>query len=142
MLSAHLAGRKRRSIVVGAAAGYVVTASNYSPTAGDDVTITAQLVDAANHSVPTAGRVVTWSKSDAGGSFSAATSNTDASGVATVTFTTSAVPSTTTTVTATDAGSLTGTSNTITTAGEPGTGSEFFGARFFGGAFFGRRYFG
>lgn len=111
MLAAHLANRRKRLIIVGAAAGYIVTASNYAPVDGEIITITAQLVDAANHSVHTAGRVVTWSKSDPGGSFGAATSNTDANGIATVTLT--VVGGVTLTVTGTDAGSLTGTSPSI-----------------------------
>ena len=116
MLAAHLANRRRKAIVVGVAAGYVVTASNYAPGSGDTIAITAQLVDAANHSVHTSGLTVTWSKSDAGGSFSAATSDTDANGVATVNLT---VPGgVTLTVTATDGGALTGTSPNIVVSAE------------------------
>ncbi|MGI8925255.1 MAG: hypothetical protein ACR2HN_01250, partial [Tepidiformaceae bacterium] len=75
----------------GAATKYLVTSSSYSPTAGGNVTITAQLADANNDPVATSGLVVTWTKSDAGGTFSATTSTTNVSGIATVTFTTSTV---------------------------------------------------
>lgn len=115
MAWAHYSRKPQRSIVVGPAAGYIVTASSYGPSPGAVVTITAQLVDANNHSVKTAGLVVTWSKSDPGGSFGAATSTTDANGIATVTFTTSATAETAATVTGTDGSSRTGTSATITT---------------------------
>lgn len=107
--------RPQRAIVVGPAAKYIVTASTYGPTPGAGVTITAQLADANNHAVKTAGRVVTWSKSDPGGSFGAPTSTTDTNGIATVTFTTSSTAETAATVTATDPGPFTGTSATITT---------------------------
>ncbi|MHA8071868.1 invasin domain 3-containing protein [Aquirufa ecclesiirivi] len=98
------------TVVAGAAAKYLVTSSNSSPTAGGTVTITAQLVDANNNPVTTSGNTVTWSKSDANGSFSSATSITDANGTATVTFTTHTVSGTSTTITATDNNTLTGTS--------------------------------
>ena len=141
MFFAWLSRRPGHKVVVGAAAKYVVTSSNYTPTAGSGVTITAQLTDANNHSVKTAGLVVTWSKSDPGGSFGSPTSTTDANGVATVTFTTSATPSTSTTVTATDTNAMTGTSGTITTQGTGGAApayfaQEFFAADYFDGAFF------
>jgi hypothetical protein len=94
---------------------YVVTSSTYAPVAGATVTISAQLADVRGKPVRTAGRVVTWTKLNAGGSFAAATSTTDAGGVATVAFTTRTVVGTVTTVTATDAASLTGTSGVIRT---------------------------
>lgn len=103
------------TFTAGAATKYLVTSSSSNPTAGSAVTITAQLSDANNNAVSTAGKVVTWSKTGAGGSFSAATSTTNASGVVTVTFTTSTTAGTVHTVTATDEGSLTGTSANITT---------------------------
>jgi len=103
----------------GNATKYLVTSSSYSPVARQDVTITAQLTDANNNPVNTSGLTVTWTKSDSNGSFATATSNTNSSGVATVTFTTHTVAGTATTVTGTDGSSLTGTSSTITT----GTGS-------------------
>ena len=94
---------------------YVVTSSTYAPVAGATVTISAQLADVRGKPVRTAGRVVTWKKLNTGGSFAAATSTTDAGGVATVAFTTRAVVGTVTTSTATDAASLTGTSGVIRT---------------------------
>lgn len=94
---------------------YIVSSSSSSPAAGTNVTITAQLADVNNNAVPTSGNIVTWSKSDANGSFATATSTTNGSGVATVVFTTHTVSGTATTVTGTDASSLTGTSGTITT---------------------------
>ncbi|RXK46375.1 beta strand repeat-containing protein, partial [Aquirufa rosea] len=103
------------TVVAGAASKYIVTSSSSSPTAGGTVTITAQLVDANNNPVSTSGKTITWSKSDANGSFSSATSTTDANGIATVTFTSHTVSGTTTTITATDNTSLTGTTSNITT---------------------------
>ena len=100
---------------VGIPTHYIVTSSSTTPAAGSNVTITAQLVDAHNNDVSTAGNVVTWTKSDVNGSFSAATSNTNASGIATITFTTHTASGTATTVTATDVALLTGTSASITT---------------------------
>src|SRR5207302_8345942 len=94
----------------GAAAKYLVTSTSTTPVAGSSVTISAQLADANNNSVATAGQTVTWA-STGGGSFGAATSTTNSSGVATVTFTTNS-SATTHTVTATTGG-LTGTSAAI-----------------------------
>lgn len=99
----------------GIATKYIVTSSSYSPVAGSDVTITAQLADAGNYGVSTAGLVVTWSKSDLNGTFASATSTTNGSGIATVVFTTHTISGTSTTITATDGGGLTGTSSSITT---------------------------
>lgn len=102
--------------VAGTATKYLVTVSNTSPTVGGSVTLSAQLSDANGNAVANSGRVVTWSTTAAvGQSFSSATSTTDASGIATVTFTASTVSATVRTVTATDASSYTGTSPTITT---------------------------
>ncbi|MHA8065031.1 hypothetical protein, partial [Aquirufa aurantiipilula] len=67
-------------------------------------------------------QTVTWTKSDANGSFATATSTTNASGVATVVFTTHTVAGTSTTVTGTTS-SITGTSSTITTVA--GTASKY-----------------
>lgn len=98
---------------------YVVTSSNNSPAAGTVVTITAQLADAGNNPIKTAGRVVTWSKTGTGGSFASPATTTDANGVATVSFTTHTLAGTVHTATATDANSLTGTSGNITTVAGP-----------------------
>ena len=100
----------------GTASKYLVTTSSSSPTAGSGVTITAQLADANGNAVPTAGQIVTWSESNGNGSFSSATSTTDATGIATVTLTTHTVAGTVATVTATTASSsYTGTTANITT---------------------------
>jgi hypothetical protein len=101
------------SFTAGAAAKYLVSSSDSSPAAGSSVTITAQLADANDNPVATENVTVNWS-STSGGSFGAATSLTDASGVATVTFTTSTTAGTVHAVTADD-GSFTGTSADITT---------------------------
>ncbi|MHA8062352.1 beta strand repeat-containing protein, partial [Aquirufa beregesia] len=100
--------------VVGAATKYIVTSSNYSPVAGATVIISAQLADANDNPVATSGQTVTWTKSNANGSFATATSTTNASGIATVVFTTHTVVATATTVTATTS-AISGTSGTITT---------------------------
>ncbi|MFA7418577.1 MAG: FlgD immunoglobulin-like domain containing protein [Melioribacteraceae bacterium] len=102
--------------VAGAATKYIVTSSNYSPVAGSAVSITAQLADVNNNPVLTSGVTVNWTKSDANGAFSSATSVINASGIATVTYTTHTIGGTATTVTAND-GTLSGTSSTITTTG-------------------------
>ena len=94
---------------------YIVTASSYSPVAGTTVTVSAQLADASDNPVHTSGVTVTWSKTGSGGSFSSATSATNASGIATVTLTTGTSAGATYTVTATDGSARTGTSQTITT---------------------------
>lgn len=93
---------------------FIVTSSDYNPVAGSSVTITAQLADAANNSVANPGITVNWTKNNANGSFSNASSITDATGKATITFTTHTVAGTVTTVTAND-GSRNGTSSNITT---------------------------
>ena len=96
----------------------MVTSSDNNPVAGTAVTISAQLADTGNNPVPIAGKVVTWSKTGAGGSFGTATSTTNASGVASVTFNTATTPGTIYAVTATDNSSpttFTGTSGNITT---------------------------
>lgn len=93
---------------------YIVSSSGGSLVAGSSVTITAQLADAGNNSISAAGKVVTWS-SAGGGSLASPTSITDASGIATVVFTTSATAGTVHTVTGTDADNVTGTSSDITT---------------------------
>ena len=99
----------------GTATKYLVSLSDYNPVAGTAVTISAQLADVYSNAVSTANKVVTWSKSDANGSFASGTSNTNSSGIATVSFTTHTVVGTTTSVTATDAESLSGTSSIVTT---------------------------
>lgn len=102
------------STVAGTPTKYLVTSSSYSTVAGNNVTITAQLLDVNNNSVPTSGLTVTWSKSNLFGGFSSSTSTTS-SGVATVTFTTHTAAGTSTTITATDGGLRAGTSGSILT---------------------------
>ena len=101
----------------GAANKYVVTSSSYSPTAGSPVTITAQVADVNGNPVALAGEDVTWSKSNANGSFASATSRTNSDGIATVVFTTHNVAGTATTVTAIVGAGVfvNGTTPTITT---------------------------
>jgi len=99
------------------ASKFLVTSSNYAPVPGSAVTITAQLADSLNNAVPAAGIVVTWSSTN-GGSFSSATSTTNASGIATVTFTVSTTTAVVHTVTATGGG-FTGTSPNITVTASP-----------------------
>jgi len=101
---------------VAPAAKYIVTSSSYAPVAGTAVAISAQLASASNSPVHGSGVEVTWSTTGAGGSFSSATSTTNAGGIARVMFTTSASVGTSYAVTALDGSSLTGTSPTITTA--------------------------
>jgi hypothetical protein len=102
--------------VAGPAARYVVTPSLSTPSAGATITVTAQIADANGNAVASSGRTVTWTKTGTGGSFSAATSTTNSSGIATVSFTTSTTVGATHTVTATDNGGLAGTSGDITTS--------------------------
>ena len=96
---------------------WIVTPSSTTPIPGAAITITAQLADASNVPAPLSGVVVTWSSTN-GGSFSSATSTTNASGVATVTFTVSTVAGTVHTVTATG-NSVTGTSANVTVTLNP-----------------------
>ncbi|HEY7824597.1 MAG TPA: hypothetical protein VIG24_17275, partial [Acidimicrobiia bacterium] len=106
------------AVTAGAATQYGVTLSSSTPTAGGNVTVTAQLQDANGNAVATAGKTVTWSTTATGGSFAPATSTTDASGIATVDYTVSQVAGVTGTITATDdttPTSLTGTSASFST---------------------------
>ncbi|WP_276364558.1 gliding motility-associated C-terminal domain-containing protein [Daejeonella sp. H1SJ63] len=107
------------NINTSAGSKYIVTSGNSSPIAGSAVTVSAQLADADNSPVGTAGLTVIWTKSDANGSFASATSQTNASGIATVVFTTHTAAQTSATVTATDNNSLSGTSASITTVAGP-----------------------
>ncbi len=100
--------------IAGNATTYLVTPSSTSPSAGSDVTVTAQLRDANSNNVSLPNQTVNWTKSDPGGSFTSLTSSTNAGGTATITLHTAATAGTATTVTATTGG-VTGTSVTITT---------------------------
>ncbi|HEX3224465.1 MAG TPA: invasin domain 3-containing protein [Gaiellaceae bacterium] len=98
---------------------YLVSSSDYAPAGSSGVTITAQLADQNDNPTGVAGKTITWSKTGPGGSFSSPTSVTNASGVATVTFTTGPSAPATYTVTATDdttPSNLTGTSAAISTS--------------------------
>jgi hypothetical protein len=104
------------TVTAGAENEYLVTSSSTSPAAGSAVTISAQLTDISGNAISTAGKTVTWSKSNANGSFATTTSTTNAAGIATVSFTVHTVSATSTTVTATSSTpTLTGTGSTITT---------------------------
>jgi adhesin/invasin len=109
--------------VVGAAARYVVTSSSYAPVAGTAVAVSAQLADQYGNLVATPGIRVTWSRTGTGGSFSATSTTTNASGIAAVTFTTSTVSGRTYRITATSTSpsTRTGTSPAITTVPGPAT---------------------
>ena len=95
------------TIFANAGTQYVITSSAASPVAGAAVTISAQFANIAGGAVATAGHVVTWHVTGVGGTFGAPTSTTNASGLATVTFTT-ATTAGLATVSGTDAGALTG----------------------------------
>ena len=116
------AGATSGAIVVDATGAdhYLVTSSSYSPAAGSDVTISAQLVDAFDNPVATSGVAADWTLDGIGGSLGVASSLTDGSGITTVAYTTSGVAGTARQVIATTA-SVTGHSPTITTVARPAT---------------------
>ncbi|MFA7288767.1 MAG: T9SS type A sorting domain-containing protein [Melioribacteraceae bacterium] len=96
---------------------YMVTSSDANPTVGSNISIDAQLTDLYGNLIatPTA-KTVTWSYlGGTKGTFSAATSNTDANGKASVTFTVDEKSGVTQNVKATDIALLTGTSPNIVT---------------------------
>ena len=104
--------------VAGAATQYLVTSSIYSPVAGTSVTVTARLADQFGNAVATSGIWVTFTKTGTGGAFVGANpAATNASGTATITFTTAGAVGTVHTVTATSTvpSARTGTSPAITT---------------------------
>ncbi|MCH6199884.1 T9SS type A sorting domain-containing protein [Aquiflexum sp. LQ15W] len=95
---------------------YIVTASTTNPRAGTAVAISAQLADVNGSAIPEAGRTVTWSELiGTSGTFSSATSVTNAQGIATVQFTTSSTIGISTKITVAGSGGLFGTSPEITT---------------------------
>ena len=105
------------STLVGLPASYIVTSAS-SPPAGLATTISAQLVDAHNNNVPTPGpgNTVTWTSNN-GGTFAApGTSNTNATGLATIAFTPSQTSGMSYQITANDTVSQ-GTCVTFTTIG-------------------------
>jgi alpha-tubulin suppressor-like RCC1 family protein len=93
---------------------YVVSTSVIDPPAGADIVIYARTADAYGNAAAVSGRVVTWTKTGSGGSFSSPTAITDENGTATVTFTTSNVAGTTYAIKATDGQGMNGTSHNIT----------------------------
>ena len=107
------------NVIVTAAAlpkKYVVTVSSSTPVVGSTVTINAQLANWAGTPVALQGVKVSWSKTlGAGGYLKALSSVTNASGKASVSFTTGTTPGVGYTVTATDTASRTGTSLLFTT---------------------------
>jgi hypothetical protein len=104
------------TIAEGTANKFTVTSSGATVVVGSAVTVSAQLADAGNRPVSFAGRIVTWSKTGQGGSFSSATSTTDAAGVATVTFTAGTVAPVAYTISATDNSFLSGSTSVSTIA--------------------------
>jgi hypothetical protein len=106
---------------------YVVTASNSNAAVGETITISAQLAGSTGQAVSIANRTVTWSSttSNLAGSFSAATSVTNAAGIATVSFTVSSDGGGTHTVKASDeSGAITGTTSPTGASGSPITGTS------------------
>ncbi|HSJ07876.1 MAG TPA: invasin domain 3-containing protein, partial [Longimicrobiales bacterium] len=103
------------AFATGAATQYLVTTNTASVVAGGPVTITAQLADANGNPVTLAGRTVAWSKTGDGGSFASPNTATNASGIATVTFTTGTTAGTVYTFTGTDNLGAAGTSGPVTT---------------------------
>ncbi len=110
------AANQNATVSVGTAASkYLVTLSPSTVTVGGSVTVSAQLADASNNPVATAGKTVTWGGAGAG-SFGSATSTTDSNGVATVTYTAGSAPATPT-LTATDTDTYTGSAGLTVNAG-------------------------
>jgi len=88
---------------------YIVTSSGYSPVAGSDVTIFAQLYDGNNNMVTTpTSNTINWTQTDGSGTAGhfASASSLVTNGLAQVVFTTSTVAGTSTQITGTDAGAL------------------------------------
>jgi hypothetical protein len=99
---------------------FLVTTSSYVSLNGN-LSVTAQLSDAYDNPVPTAGVSVNWASNKAGTFSSGAVSNTNASGLASINFNQSAVVGTVHTITAT-AGSITGSATTTVVSGKVWTG--------------------
>ena len=96
------------SVLPSVASQYLVTRASGTIVAGNAITVKAQLADQYGNSVPTSGVSVTWAATN-GGSFATATSDTNASGLATISYTTNTRVANAASVSATDAGGLTGT---------------------------------
>ncbi len=88
--------------------------------AGNPVSVSASVFDVNENQVRVSGRVVTWTSSGTGGSFSAATSLTDKDGSVTVNFRTSATVGVTHVVTATDSSGFKGSTTPIVTVVDDG----------------------
>lgn len=101
---------------------YQLSINNPNPAVGNNITVTAQLLDQYNNPLLVAGKSITWTSTN-GGSFTPGVSTTDANGIATTSFEVNQISGTTHLITATDNSTptaLIGTSNPITTiAGEP-----------------------
>jgi adhesin/invasin len=113
-----ISGNGLVAFTAGAPAKYVVTSTSLTPIAGTSVTIRAQLADANNNPVATSGNAVTFA-STGGGTFTGANpASTDLTGVAQITFNTSATVGSHT-VSATTGG-FTGSSPTINSVAAAG----------------------
>jgi hypothetical protein len=103
-------------LVAGPPTKYILT-GNANVAISGSITISAQLSDANNAPVATSGGTVTWTSTGVPGTFGAATSVTDASGVATVGFTAGTVAGEVT-IRATDESGVAG-SHTVTVTPGP-----------------------
>ena len=101
------------NVTAGVASKYIITLST-AAVFSTTIPVTAQLVDEYDNPVSTAGQTVTWSSTN-GGSFSAATSVTDANGLATIDLTVASLIGTTHAVSGTTS-SITGTANVLVIA--------------------------
>ena len=101
--------------VAGPASKYLVSSSVGTPGPGSTVTITAQLADSNDNHVSTPAQTITWSSTN-GGSFGSPTSQTNASGTATVSFKVSGIVGTLHLITATDNNNFTGAINVTVNA--------------------------
>ena len=109
------------------AASFRVVESDPNPIAGAAVTVTAQALDQSGAPLPAAGLVVNWSASPVGnGSFASPSSTTNASGSATVQFTTSPTAAITYTITATGVTGGVGASAPFTTKPKPAPTSTLY----------------
>ncbi|MEO7366719.1 MAG: hypothetical protein ABIZ36_02100 [Gemmatimonadaceae bacterium] len=107
--------------IAGPSAKYSIFVGAPVVLAGNDMPVDAYLSDINGNRVPGSGRVVTWSSSGTGGSFSVASSPTDNAGRATVNLRTSATGGVTHVVTAIDGSGITGsTIGILTVAGAQG----------------------
>jgi hypothetical protein len=104
----------------GAPTAYVVQATPASQVAGSQVSVTAQLIDAYNNTVPQSGRTVNWTSTN-GGAFASASQTTGTNGAtAAQPFTTSTSAGLVHVITATDATpSIIGTATVNTLTGPP-----------------------